>query len=702
VNVEGAPRGAQDRPAVFVEHAYRYAQLGWALIRTEGKDPRGKRWEQTEPDAPDVAAGKWSQWGARYNLGIVCGTSGLAVLDVDRDDDAEQAAIELLGLDELPATPTVRTGRGSRLQLYFADPGGLKKRVRDGFELRVGEHQCIAPPSVHPETGRPYVWLPGRAPWEVAITPLPETLIRYFDAEERQNGAQPALVATRGETTAYGRKAAAEEALTVANAPDGTRNNTLNIAALKLGSLVAGGELDEQEARSSLQAAAALCGLPEHEAKATIESGFTAGLRQPRRRPATSSRPHPDTPPEPTRASESVESVTDSQGVSDGNGLTDSALEESVGPESVTPGGSEGARTDSDPESVTDFVRPFALPISEFIALDRPKAEPLLADVDGRAVVGRHSLTLLGALGGHGKTTFFVDLALHLVAGVDYPPFTVPAPVSILMIENEGPEELFAAKLKGRLASFPHELKARLDVCTIDWGGFSLASEPLLARLAHEIAEKGYDLVFGDPLDSLGIAGVGSPEDTRAFLVLMKETGLNKTVAWWLNTHPRKEETKEALNEISGAWGGKPDSVLLLRMLADDRTQIRFPKLRWTKRGKRPSILLAFDPDTEAFAYLGEESEEERDYLAEITALLGDGRWRIAKEIAATKANGGIGANVDTIKKVLEEHPDVFESRTGEAAQKVGRSALATVWQLRDADEDASSSADQPPIWDES
>ena len=332
-------------------------------------------------------------------------------------------------------------------------------------------------------------------------------------------------------------------------------------------------------------------------------------------------------------------------------------------------------------------ARPFSLPISEFVALERPKAEPLLADIDGRAVVGRHSLVLLGALGGHGKTTFSVDLLLHLAAGVDYPPFTVPRPVSILMIENEGPEELFAEKLEARLATFPHELRARLDVCTIDWGGFSLASDPLREVLTREIAEKQYDLLFGDPLDSLGIAGVGSPEDTRAFLALMKKTGLNKTVAWWLNTHPRKEETKEALNEISGAWGGKPDSVFLLRMLADDRTQIRQAKLRWAKRGKGPTLLMAFDPDTEAFTYIGEESEEERDYLAEIVALLADGRWRTPREIAAPKdkpkPKRGIGANIDTVKTVLGEHPDTFDSRTGAAAKEVGRSPQATVWQLR-------------------
>jgi putative DNA primase/helicase len=388
---------------------------------------------------------------------------------------------------------------------------------------------------------------------------------------------------------------------------------------------------------------------------------------------------------ERTRGQKSVESVaqkTDSLTETERNGLTDSALKESVGPESVPSRGSQSDATDSEPESVAVPERPFALSIREFIVLEREQREPLLADVDGRAVVGRNSLTLCGALGGHGKTTWFVDVALHMAAGIDYPPFTVPRPVSILMIENEGPEELFAKKLKARLASFSHELKAHLDVCTFDWGGFSLADDAQRERLNRAITAKGYDLVFGDPLDSLGIDGVGSPEDTRKFLALMKETGLNKRVAWWLNTHPRKEDTKEALHEIAGAWGGKPDSVFLLRMLNDDRTQIRQPKLRWARRGKGPTLLLAFDPDTEAFTFIGEESEEERDYLAEIARLLANGRWRTAKEIAAPTKDGGIGANVDTIKKVLEEHPDVFELRTGEGAKALGRSTRASVWQL--------------------
>jgi putative DNA primase/helicase len=394
---------------------------------------------------------------------------------------------------------------------------------------------------------------------------------------------------------------------------------------------------------------------------------------------------------ERSRGSDAVDAVGASKGVVGSSGVAESVLKDSATPE-APPLPVDEAETshfsDSDAvDSVVESERPFALPIREFVALERGHHEPMLADAEGRAVVGFLSLVLLGALGGHGKTTWAIDLFLHMAAGVDFPPFAIPRPVSILVVENEGPEQMFADKLEARLQHFAHKLKAPLDVCVFDWGGFSLADETHRDRLIREIAERKYDLVFGDPLDSLGIEGVGSPEDTRKFLALMKKTGLNKSVAWWLNTHPRKEETKEALNEIAGAWGGKPDTVFLLRMLEGDRTQLRQPKLRWARRGKGPTLLFAFDPETEAFSFIGEQSEEERDHLAELRGLLADGEWRTVKEIAAPVEAGGIGMNEKIVKRVLDEHPDVFESRTGDEAKALGRSPQATLWQLRGEDD---------------
>ncbi|HLF40202.1 MAG TPA: hypothetical protein VI854_01880 [Acidimicrobiia bacterium] len=65
----------------------------------------------------------------------------------------------------------------------------------------------------------------------------------------------------------------------------GDRNNRLNRAAFCLGMLVAGGELDHTLVEDELLDAALDTGLPEEEARASVRSGLTAGLHEPRRRP---------------------------------------------------------------------------------------------------------------------------------------------------------------------------------------------------------------------------------------------------------------------------------------------------------------------------------------------------------------------------------------------------------------------------------
>jgi hypothetical protein len=166
-------------------------------------------------------------------------------------------------------------------------------------------------------------------------------------------------------------------------------------------------------------------------------------------------------------------------------------------------------------------------------------------------------------------------------------------------------------------------------------------------------------------------------------------------VAWWLLAHARKEAAQDELDEVSGAWGGRPDTMLMLEKKEGNRARLSFPKIRWSRRGTRAAYILAFDPDTETFTVAHEEQEEELDYVAEVEELLADDRWRTAKEIAAKKDadEPGIGANVDLVKEVLEKHPDRFESRTGEAAKRIGRHPNATVWRLtRPSESDESDS----------
>jgi hypothetical protein len=171
--------------AAFVEHARRYSELGWAIVRVDGKKAKGDGWQQTQPDRDvEHTAGKWATWGSRWNMGVVLGPSGLAVVEYD----TEQAGRKLLELLDgaLPETPVALTGSG-RHHLYFRAPSSVEKAARDGLELRVGAHMCVLPPSIHPTTGNGYRWMGGLEPWTMPLGDVPASVLSYF-AETRRNG----------------------------------------------------------------------------------------------------------------------------------------------------------------------------------------------------------------------------------------------------------------------------------------------------------------------------------------------------------------------------------------------------------------------------------------------------------------------------------------------------------------------------------
>ncbi len=379
-----------------------------------------------------------------------------------------------------------------------------------------------------------------------------------------------------------------------------------------------------------------------------------------------------------TRSSESPESPLVSRGVA---GLADSgdspyrSHRVSQDTPKAPVGDSDGAESSESP--------PFGRPLRDFLdeVSDSPAA--LVGD-DDEVLLPAGGLLMLVARGGKGKTTLTIDFAFHLVSGVDWLGFKVARPLRVLLVENEGPREPFRAKLATKTKVWPHELAGELFVHTLDWGGFTLADGDARAQLRSYIESNEIDVVVGDPLDSLGVAGVGSPEDVRAFMALMHEVGLHKDVAFVLLHHPHKGESADPLDEASGAWGGKPDTQLNLDKKTNNRARLSFPKVRWSRRGTRSAYLLAFDPDTESFSVVHEEADEERDYDAEIVALLTQTPWRTPKEIAASADKGGIGANVDLVKDRLTKRHDLFVPRKGDDAKAVGRHPSATVWSLRD------------------
>jgi len=121
-----------------------------------------------------------------FNLAMVFGPDS-GVMDVEPDDEASSLLIEGLMAENGVKTLAYRSKRGIhrifRWEHQFshwnnANPKAGKLDIRMGTASKGAYSIC--PPSVHPETGEHYMWLPGCAPWEIAPAPLPENVLRYI------------------------------------------------------------------------------------------------------------------------------------------------------------------------------------------------------------------------------------------------------------------------------------------------------------------------------------------------------------------------------------------------------------------------------------------------------------------------------------------------------------------------------------------
>jgi hypothetical protein len=286
----------------------------------KGKEPIGSSW----------GAERWSEsklrrtFAANPGAGVgICFGPGRApggrwLLDLEGDGPraADSLAI-VLGADRDLGTPSWNSRRGthnlfgldeddaSRLLHNLSAAGARECRgVGAGvwhlvqlpdLEWRVGGYkddgavkqlQSVVPPTAG-EDGVSRAWRRGP---DMPVATLPG---RAFDVladlegavrrRARPDGA-PAAAAThrRDRVDAYAIGALEDECNAVENTPQGSRNDRLNEAAFKLGTLVGAGVLSRPEAEDALAAAARRAGLGEAEIRATIRSGLDDGEKRPR------------------------------------------------------------------------------------------------------------------------------------------------------------------------------------------------------------------------------------------------------------------------------------------------------------------------------------------------------------------------------------------------------------------------------------
>lgn len=200
-------------------------------------------------DAAEIAA-LFARPGAEL-IGMPTGRpSGLVAIDIDIRPG--HTGMDWLNANEyaLPETRTHKTRSGG-LHLLFRIPEGVEirnsaSRIAPGVDVRGEGGYIILPPS------------PGYAVAdESEPAEMPLWLIRACLPPEPAPQPTPTPRApTRHGGTAYGLAALDAECQSISRAPFGRQEPTLNEAGLKVGALIAGGELEEGPAIAELLAAA--------------------------------------------------------------------------------------------------------------------------------------------------------------------------------------------------------------------------------------------------------------------------------------------------------------------------------------------------------------------------------------------------------------------------------------------------------------
>jgi len=175
-------------------HALAYARRGWSAIPIERGSKKAvvswKAYQEVRP--PEELLRSWFEHqfvGA--GVGIVTGRiSGLVVVDIDQPEAAE---IDIMENGGLPDTPTVLTAKG--IHYYFRHPGQPLNGKLPWGDLKGDGGYVLAPPTIHPETKRPYSW--RVTPKDCPLAELPTWMLRLVAAAPADggNGNGPAQVA---------------------------------------------------------------------------------------------------------------------------------------------------------------------------------------------------------------------------------------------------------------------------------------------------------------------------------------------------------------------------------------------------------------------------------------------------------------------------------------------------------------------------
>lgn len=185
----------------LLKAALRYAnRYGWRVFPLNGKEPRIKGGHRSATTDSKTIKRWWKEW-PDANVGIACDSEhGPIVLDLDEPKGNETSGTQFLKRLELPREGLVTRSaisRKGRLHLYFLPmrngtqvkrmirPFGPKEK-KVAIDILGDGGYVVAPPSIHPDTGKPYRW-----EQKIDMVPFPKRLFRFLEKKSIKKIAPP-------------------------------------------------------------------------------------------------------------------------------------------------------------------------------------------------------------------------------------------------------------------------------------------------------------------------------------------------------------------------------------------------------------------------------------------------------------------------------------------------------------------------------
>jgi hypothetical protein len=271
--------------------------------------------------------------------------------------------------------------------------------------------------------------------------------------------------------------------------------------------------------------------------------------------------------------------------------------------------------------------------LGDFVRVAEPSARSLLGTPEETVLPVGGDLLVYGA-GGAGKTTWTIDAVAHLAAGAGWLGLEVPAPLTVCMIENEGPRGKFREKLRHKAEAWPVE--DRVHVLEEPWARFTFGSPQHRQELARFLNETGTDLLVSGPLSTLGMVGGGTPDEINRFVALIGELRalVDHPLAHWAVHHENRA------GQVSGAWERVPDTLVHLTARGNGHARVFWQKARWSSDLHGTSMNLTW---AEGATYTVDEPSEPataeriRDGISEFVLANGGASWNAVDSAVSGK-----------------------------------------------------------------